>query len=42
MGDLRGYLNYTYSVRTQGNFGWGSQYENDVTQAEYERTATDH
>ena len=42
MGDLRGYLNYTYSVRTQGNFGWGSQYENDVSQAEYERTATDH
>ena len=41
-GDLRGYLNYTYSVRTQGNFGWGSQYENDVSQAEYERTATDH
>jgi hypothetical protein len=42
MGALRGYFNYTYSVRTQGNFGWGSQYENDVTQADYERTATDH
>ena len=42
MGSVTGYFNYTYSVRTQGNFGWGSQYENDVTQAEYERTATDH
>ena len=42
MGDLRGYFNYTYSVRTQGNFGWGSQYENDVTQATYELTTTDH
>jgi len=42
MGALRGYLNYTYSVRSQGNFGWGSQYENDVTQADYELTATDH
>ena len=42
MGSVTGYINYTYSVRTQGNFGWGSQYENDVTQAEYERTATDH
>jgi len=42
MGALRGYLNYTYSVRSQGNFGWGAQYENDVTQADYELTATDH
>ena len=42
MGDMRGYFNYTYSVRTQGNFGWGSQYENDVTQATYELTSTDH
>jgi hypothetical protein len=42
MGSVTGYFNYTYSVRSQGNFGWGSQYENDVTQTEYERTATDH
>ena len=42
MGDLRGYFNYTYSVRTQGNFGWGSQFENDVQQANYEATSADH
>ena len=42
MGDLRGYFNYTYYVSTFGNFGWGSQYENTVTQREYERTSTDH
>ena len=42
MGDLRGYLNYTYSVRTQGNFGWGSQFENDVQQSNYEATSQDH
>lgn len=38
---LRGFINYTYDVRTRGNFGWSRQFENPVEQSTYERTSAD-
>jgi hypothetical protein len=34
---VQGFVNYTYEVITSGNFGFGTYYENPVTQRQYER-----
>ena len=39
---FQGFVNYTYDVRSQGDFGFGTFYENRVQQREYERTTTDY
>lgn len=39
---IRGFLNYTYMARKEGNFGFSNIYENRVEQREYLRGATDH
>ena len=39
---IRGFANYTLMVRKGGNFGYGEQYENRVSQREYERSSTAH
>lgn len=35
---LQGFVNYTYMVSTNGNFGWARYYQNPVDQRNYERT----
>ncbi|MEE9167924.1 MAG: TonB-dependent receptor [Candidatus Neomarinimicrobiota bacterium] len=39
---FRGFVNYTYMVEKEGNFGLLAQFENDVTQLDYERTTEEH
>ena len=39
---FRGFINYTYEVRSEGSFGFSQFYENRVDQREYERETTDH
>ena len=39
---FRGFINYTYSVRTEGSFGFGQFDQNRVEQREYERNTRDH
>ena len=39
---FQGFVNYTYDVRSEGDFGFGNFYENRVAQREYERTTTDY
>ncbi|HET6568568.1 MAG TPA: hypothetical protein VFG50_11440, partial [Rhodothermales bacterium] len=39
-GWIRGFANYSYMVRSRGNFGYGTQYENRQDQREFERNAT--
>jgi len=39
---VQGFLNYTYDVRSTGNFGWGTYYENQSLQRNYEATSTDN
>ena len=34
---VQGFINYTYMVRSAGNFGWGIQYQNPVDQRNYEK-----
>lgn len=36
---VRGFVNYTYMVDSEGNFGFGNQFENPATQRQYEREA---
>lgn len=39
---IRGFANYTYYVRSGGNFGFGQYLENRQDQRNYERTTTDY
>lgn len=39
---VRGFANYTYYVRSGGNFGFGQYLENRQDQRNYERTTTDY
>jgi len=36
---FQGFVNYTFDVRSQGDFGLGQFFENQVQQAEFERTS---
>jgi hypothetical protein len=35
---IQGFLNYTYMVRTTGGFGWGTYYQDQIQQSQYEVT----
>ena len=37
---IQGFINYTYDVRSNGNFGFGTYYENASQQRTYEATTT--
>ncbi len=37
---IQGFINYTYDVRTSGNFGFGTYYESSSEQKRYEQTTT--
>ncbi|HAB54530.1 MAG TPA: TonB-dependent receptor [Ignavibacteriales bacterium] len=37
---VQGFINYTYDVRSEGNFGFGTYYENASLQRSYEATTT--
>lgn len=39
---VRGWVNLTYRASKSGNFGFGTFYENPVSQREHERTTTEH
>lgn len=39
---IRGFLNYTYQVESEGNFGFSQQYQSRVEQRQYERETTDY
>jgi len=39
---FQGFINYTYDVRTSGNFGYGTYYQNQSTQRGFEETSTDN
>lgn len=39
---FRGFVNYTYMIEKSGDFGYGTQYENDVEMANFLRTNADH
>lgn len=38
---IQGFINYTYDVRSSGNFGYDTYYESSSQQKRYEATATD-
>lgn len=39
---VRGFANFTYMARKEGNFGFGQQYENRRQQRDYERRSTEN
>lgn len=39
---IQGFINYTYSVRTTGNFAFGTYYQNPAEQKRYEATTTSY
>jgi len=39
---VRGFINYTYQVESEGDFGFGQQFESRVDQRQYERFTTDY
>ncbi len=39
---VQGFINYTYDVRTAGNFGFGTYYESSSEQKRYEQTTTSY